>query len=60
MVPIELKVVAGSMILGSDATPMLLIGDFKSTEGTLEVTDVGSMHCLLLICSLDPLVTITK
>ena len=37
----EIRIVTGSMILGNDATPMLLIGDFKSAEGTLEVSDVS-------------------
>jgi hypothetical protein len=38
--PMEIRIVTGSLILGSDATPMVLIGDFKRADGVLEVTDV--------------------
>ena len=41
--PIELRIVTGSMILGSDATPMVLIGDFTRAEGTLGITDVSQI-----------------
>ncbi|WVQ94212.1 hypothetical protein IAU59_001290 [Kwoniella sp. CBS 9459] len=40
--PLDIRVVTGSIVLGSDATPMVLIGDFKRAEGTLEVTDSRS------------------
>ncbi|OCF72268.1 hypothetical protein I204_06644 [Kwoniella mangroviensis CBS 8886] len=40
--PIDIKIVTGSLILGSDATPMVLIGDFKRAEGMMEVTDSRS------------------
>ncbi|OCF34831.1 hypothetical protein I316_03376 [Kwoniella heveanensis BCC8398] len=40
--PIDIRVMTGSVVLGSDATPMVLIGDFKQAEGTLEVTDSRS------------------
>lgn len=64
MLPIDLKVQTGSVILGSDATPMLLIGDFKRAEGTLEITEVRESAllraCLMLICSLGPSVTNTS
>ncbi|WVW81321.1 hypothetical protein I302_103312 [Kwoniella bestiolae CBS 10118] len=40
--PIDIRVDTGSFILGSDATPMVLIGDFKRAEGTMEVTDSRS------------------
>ena len=41
--PVEIKILSGSMILGSDATPMVLIGDFKRAEGVLSVSDVSSL-----------------
>ncbi|WWC57636.1 uncharacterized protein I303_100168 [Kwoniella dejecticola CBS 10117] len=40
--PIDLRIITGSIVLGSDATPMVLIGDFKRAEGTVEVTDSRS------------------
>lgn len=40
MLPVDIRVQTGSIILGSDATPMLLIGSFKRAEGKLEITDV--------------------
>ncbi|WWC67272.1 uncharacterized protein I206_101180 [Kwoniella pini CBS 10737] len=40
--PIDLRIVTGSVVLGSDATPMVLIGNFKRAEGTVEVTDSRS------------------
>ncbi|WWD06286.1 hypothetical protein V865_004376 [Kwoniella europaea PYCC6329] len=40
--PIDIRIVTGSLILGSDATPMVLIGDFKRAEGMMEVTDSRS------------------
>jgi hypothetical protein len=40
----ELHIVTGSIVLGSDATPMVLIGDFKRADGTVEISDV-SMRC---------------
>ena len=42
LVPIEIRLAKGAMTLGSDATPMLLIADFQSGEGTLEVMDSRS------------------
>jgi hypothetical protein len=39
--PMELRIVTGSIVLGSDATPMVLIGDFKRAEGVVEVTEVS-------------------
>ncbi|EAL21708.1 hypothetical protein CNBC5720 [Cryptococcus deneoformans B-3501A] len=41
--PLELRVVAGSIVLGNDATPTLLIGDFKRAEGILETSDSRSL-----------------
>ncbi|WVF66596.1 hypothetical protein IAT40_001336 [Kwoniella sp. CBS 6097] len=40
--PLDIRVMTGSVVLGSDATPMVLIGDFKGAEGTLEVKDSRS------------------
>ncbi|KAK8844716.1 hypothetical protein IAR55_006566 [Kwoniella newhampshirensis] len=40
--PLDIRIVTGSVILGSDATPMVLISDFGRAEGTLEVTDSRS------------------
>ncbi|WVR03135.1 hypothetical protein IAU60_000125 [Kwoniella sp. DSM 27419] len=40
--PLDVRIVSGSLVLGSDATPMVLIGDFKRTEGILEITDSRS------------------
>ncbi|ORX35037.1 hypothetical protein BD324DRAFT_652754 [Kockovaella imperatae] len=42
MLPIDIRIVTGSIILGNDATPMLLIGDFQSATGTLEISDSRS------------------
>lgn len=41
--PIDIRILNGSVILGSDATPMVLIGDFKGAEGVLSVSDVSLM-----------------
>ncbi|WVQ79015.1 hypothetical protein IAT38_001107 [Cryptococcus sp. DSM 104549] len=41
--PLELKIVTGSVVLGSDATPTVLIGDFSRADGTLEVSDARSV-----------------
>ncbi|ODN76792.1 hypothetical protein L202_05394 [Cryptococcus amylolentus CBS 6039] len=41
--PLELRIIAGSIVLGSDATPTVLIGDFKKVEGTLETCDSRSI-----------------
>ncbi|KAK4686556.1 protein CSF1, partial [Tremellales sp. Uapishka_1] len=40
--PLELRIVTGSFVLGSDATPMVLIADFKGAEGVIEMTDSRS------------------
>lgn len=40
--PFELKVETGSIVLGSDATPMVVINDFRSAQGIVEVTDSRS------------------
>lgn len=42
--PVELHIVTGSLVLGSDASPSLLIGNFERTDGTLEITDVSELH----------------
>ncbi len=39
--PIEIKVISGSVVLGSDATPMVLVGDFMRVEGVLSISDVS-------------------
>lgn len=39
--PLEIRIVTGSVLLGSDATPMVLVGDFQRADGTLRVTDVS-------------------
>ncbi|KAL7425079.1 Macrophage colony-stimulating factor 1 receptor [Cryptotrichosporon argae] len=36
--PLELRVSTGSVVLGSDATPMVVISDFKTAKGTLEMS----------------------
>lgn len=41
--PLELRVVTGSIVLGNDATPTLLIGDFKRAEGILETSQSRSL-----------------
>ncbi|WVQ74514.1 hypothetical protein IAR50_004115 [Cryptococcus sp. DSM 104548] len=41
--PLELRIITGSVVLGSDATPTVLIGDFKKVEGTLETCDSRSI-----------------
>ncbi|TXT06049.1 hypothetical protein VHUM_03522 [Vanrija humicola] len=39
ILPVELHIVQGSIVLGSDATPMVFIADFKRANGVVEVTD---------------------
>lgn len=41
--PVELRIVTGSIVLGSDATPMVLVGDFRRAEGSLNVVEVSNM-----------------
>ena len=60
MLPVDIRVQTGSIILGSDATPMLLIGSFKRAEGKLEITDVGPPLERALISSLDRSATSTR
>lgn len=43
LLPIEFVVEKGSLVLGSDATPMVLIGDFKRATGIMEITEVSSI-----------------
>lgn len=38
----EIQIVTGSVILGSDATPMVLIVDFKHADGVLDVSEPRS------------------
>lgn len=40
--PLEIKIDSGSVVLGSDATPMILIIDCKSASGTVEVSEPRS------------------
>jgi len=42
--PMEIKIVTGSVVLGSDATPMVLIADFKRSDGVVDVSEPRS-HC---------------
>jgi hypothetical protein len=39
--PVELRVQTGALVLGSDATPMVLIADFKRADGILTVSEVS-------------------
>ncbi|KAL1409648.1 Macrophage colony-stimulating factor 1 receptor [Vanrija albida] len=39
ILPVELHIQQGSIVLGSDATPMVFIADFKRANGVVEVTD---------------------
>ena len=41
LLPVELTIVQGSVVLGSDATPMILLGDFKRANGLIEIIDVS-------------------
>lgn len=40
--PLEIKIDSGSVVLGSDATPMVLIVDYKSANGTVEISEPRS------------------
>ncbi len=40
--PLEIKIDSGSVILGSDATPMVLIADYKRASGTIEISEPRS------------------
>lgn len=46
--PFELRIETGSIVLGSDATPMLLIADFSGAKGIVEVTDVSCVTRFVL------------
>lgn len=51
--PIDIVVETGSVVLGSDASPMVLIGDVKRANGTLHITDVsGQKPATLTLVSL--------
>lgn len=41
MLPVDFSIDQGSVILGNDATPMVLIGDFKRSSGSIAVTEVS-------------------
>ncbi|EIW72981.1 hypothetical protein TREMEDRAFT_42131 [Tremella mesenterica DSM 1558] len=41
--PMDIRISTGSLVLGSDATPMVLIADFKKAQGTLNVTESRSI-----------------
>jgi hypothetical protein len=60
--PVELHIVSGSVVLGSDSTPSVLVANFERTEGTLEITDVSCFFSVvtLLISSLVLLATNTS
>jgi hypothetical protein len=36
-----MRIVSGSMVLGSDAAPTVLVADFKRAQGVLSVSDVS-------------------
>lgn len=38
----ELHIVSGSVVLGSDSTPSVIVANFERTDGTVEITDVSS------------------
>lgn len=40
--PLEIKIDSGSVVLGSDATPMILIVDYKTANGTVELSEPRS------------------
>jgi hypothetical protein len=40
----EIRIVTGSLVLGSDASPMVLIADFKHADGVVDVSEPRS-HC---------------
>lgn len=48
--PIDINIETGSVVLGSDASPMVLIGDFKRADTTLHVTDVSGYVALTADC----------
>ena len=45
--PLDINIVSGSIVHGSDATPTVLVGDFKRAKGVLSVLDV---RCHELCC----------
>lgn len=42
LLPFEVTVITGSVVLGSDATPSILIGSFTRASGLIEVQDVSA------------------
>lgn len=40
--PLEIKVTTGSVVLGSDATPMVLIVHYRRARGTVEISEARS------------------
>ncbi|KLT40822.1 hypothetical protein CC85DRAFT_287095 [Cutaneotrichosporon oleaginosum] len=50
--PLEIKIDSGSVVLGSDATPMVLIVDYKRADGTIEISEPRS-HCDLYRMSIN-------
>jgi hypothetical protein len=47
--PVEVTIKQGSVILGNDATPSVLIAHFTSAKGTLNSVDVSRYrHCIIL------------
>nr|ODN85117.1 hypothetical protein L203_05068 [Cryptococcus depauperatus CBS 7841] len=52
--PVEVRLVTGSIVLGSDATPTVLIGDFKRAEGTVETSNSRSiLDCYKMTINLN-------
>ncbi|ORY27357.1 hypothetical protein BCR39DRAFT_589249 [Naematelia encephala] len=41
--PMELRIVTGSVVLGSDSTPTILIGEFERADGVLHITNSKSI-----------------
>ena len=46
--PVELRIVTGSVLLGSDATPTVVIGDFKGAEGVFSISDVSDKRSTIV------------
>lgn len=42
--PIDFSIQQGSLILGNDATPSVLIGHFDRSTGSVNYTDVSDKH----------------
>lgn len=44
LMPIDIEIMTGAVVVGNDATPIVTVAEFKEGEGALETTEVGGSN----------------